>query len=117
MQTPSPLEKRFERGRSPEFIRAALNGGAVPHRSFSCADPEPLRNTRAQEANDMPEYQDPLAYHRENRPGKIEVVPTKPLPSSRLKFVALGGFGGLAFAYAWIVLPIWWRRRTSNAAL
>jgi malate dehydrogenase (oxaloacetate-decarboxylating)(NADP+) len=31
----------------------------------------------------MTEYQDPLAYHRDHRPGKIEVVPTKPLATQR----------------------------------
>ncbi|MET0409761.1 MAG: NADP-dependent malic enzyme, partial [Polyangiaceae bacterium] len=31
----------------------------------------------------MTEYQDPLAYHRDTRPGKIEVVATKPLATQR----------------------------------
>ena len=43
-------------------------------------------------------------------------VPTGPAWPSRTKSVALAGLGGLAVAFAWVVVPVWWRRRTRHAA-
>jgi uncharacterized protein involved in exopolysaccharide biosynthesis len=45
--------------------------------------------------------------------------PTVPLHASRpvpMKLAELGGIAGLAFAVAWILIPIWWRRRTRRPA-
>lgn len=44
-------------------------------------------------------------------------VPTRPLRPRNLRLVALAGICGLAFACAWILVPVWWQRRTIGAPL
>lgn len=44
-------------------------------------------------------------------------VPSRPVRPNRTQLVELAGLAGVALAGAWILVPVWWRRRTRRTTL